>query len=145
MDSVHRLSKRLEEVMAKFSLPNLQDLGLYRTYCNVKDLEILTMRHKARVQSFNLLRVEVSGGISHWRSLFTLIHDRLPTLRLSRQRCTRRGLILYCRMEHKGGENHQEISDVGRNSEEWITAIQVTESRTERSSCVSCRNALLNN
>ncbi|KAI8625653.1 hypothetical protein F5Y19DRAFT_262266 [Xylariaceae sp. FL1651] len=118
---------RLKEIVPKLQLPNLQDLGLCMVYCTVMDLGILIMRHKATLQSVTLDGVEVSGGIDHWRSLFILIRDRFPTLRLYIQLCTTGGLFLYCQMEHEDGEDLQDIFDVGRNREDWEMAIQTME------------------
>ncbi|KAH7141558.1 hypothetical protein B0J13DRAFT_557008 [Dactylonectria estremocensis] len=116
---------RLKQLAPKLQLPNLQCLGLYRVYCSVQDLGVFIVRHKATIQSVNLVRVGVSGGIGHWRSLFVLIRDHLPRLELSISLCTARGLALLCRVEYENGEEFEDSFDVGGSHEDWTRAIQV--------------------
>ncbi|KAK4108880.1 hypothetical protein N656DRAFT_783517 [Canariomyces notabilis] len=120
---------RLKQLVPKLQLPNLEGLGLYRAYCSIQDLGGFIMRHKATLQSVTLVRVGVSDGIGHWRSLFALMRDHLPRLGLSIQRCTAGGLALLCRMEDENGEEFEDCFDVGGSHEAWTAAIQAIETR----------------
>ena len=123
--SFRRQVDRLKQLAPKLQLPNLQCLGLYKAYCSVLDLGALIVRHKATLQSVTLVRVGISGGIGHWRSLFALFHDHLPRLELSIKLCTAGGLALLCRAEHENGEEFEDCFDVGGSHEAWKTAIQM--------------------
>lgn len=120
---------RLKQLAPKLQLPNLQSLGLYRAYCSVQDIGAFIVRHKATLQRVTLVRVRVSGGIGHWRSLFALIRDHLPRLGLSIELCTAGGLALLCRAEHENGEEFEDCFDVGGSHEAWTTAIEMIETR----------------
>ncbi|KAK4238942.1 hypothetical protein C8A03DRAFT_14647 [Achaetomium macrosporum] len=120
---------RLKQLAPKLQLPNLECLGLYRAYCSVQDLGAFIVRHKATLQSVTLVRVGVSGGIGHWRSLFALLRDHLPRLELSIKLCTAGGLALLGRVEDENGEKFEDCFDVGGSYEAWTTAIQVIKTR----------------
>jgi hypothetical protein len=120
---------RLKQLAPKLQLPSLQCLGLYRVYCSVEGLGVFIVRHKATLESVSLVRVGVSGGIGHWRSLFALIRDHLPRLELSVELCTARGLALLCRVEQENGEEFEDCFDVGGSHEAWTTAIQAIKTR----------------
>ncbi|KAK4170579.1 hypothetical protein QBC36DRAFT_201102, partial [Triangularia setosa] len=120
---------RLKQLAPKLQLPNLQCLGLYMVYCSVGDLGAFIVRHKATLESLTLVRVGVSGGIGHWRSLFALIRDHLPRLGLSIKLCTAGGLTLLCRVEQENGEESEDCFDVGGSHEAWTTAMQEIKTR----------------
>ncbi|KAK0721749.1 hypothetical protein B0T26DRAFT_700191 [Lasiosphaeria miniovina] len=120
---------RLEQLAPKLQLPNLQCLGLHLVDCSVQGIAAFIWRHKATLQSVTLVRVGVFGGISHWRSLFALIRDNLPSLEFSIEQCTARGLALLCPVEHENGEELEDCFDVGGSHEAWTTAIQAIKTR----------------
>lgn len=120
---------RLKQLAPKLQIPNLQCLGLYRAHCSVQDLGAFIVRHKTTLQSVTLVRVGVSGGIGHWRSLFAFIRNHLPRLELSIKLCTAGGLVLLCRAEHPNGEEFEDSFDVGGSYEAWTTAIELIDTR----------------
>jgi hypothetical protein len=79
---------RVKQLSPKLRLPNLQYLGLYKVYCSAQDLGALILRHQESLESITLVRVEVTDGIRHWRTLFALIRHHLSKLRLSITSCT---------------------------------------------------------
>ncbi|KAK3304776.1 uncharacterized protein B0T15DRAFT_537561 [Chaetomium strumarium] len=120
---------RLKQLAPRLQIPNLQCLGLYKASCSVQGLGDFISRHRATLQSVTLVRVGVSGGIGHLRSLFALIRDHLPRLGLSIKSCTAGGLALLCRVEHENGEEFEDCFDVGGSHEAWTTAIQAIKTR----------------
>lgn len=118
---------RLEQVALRLHVPNLQHLALYRVYCNAKELGVLLLKHRTTIQSMTLARVRISGGVGHWKSLFTLIRAHLPHLVLSIAQCFSNDRALTYRVGKGDGDEIVDKFDIGGDHEEWAKAIEAIE------------------